>query len=595
MAVAPLVLSSAKLTMIISAVKDSYKNAPTTLIATSTECKVMHMTLSKIQGLVYKNESDLSSRLTAQKPLREAFDDALTGCRMTLAALNLELDKLVEPKEGMQSMEFGFRAKARLVWREAAMKQLLDQTRGQMTSLQYLIQFLESETQADILKSLQKNLADIRRIFHRAKSIRLDQGIEDDQSSFQFTHQSVAFGLAPLYEAQLSQSSSYQRAQTAAAEELLARRIELMDEKYALEDRVEGLLLESNLKDETIRQLEHDVTTKEQRISILEYDILKFKTYQRAQATAAENLLAEKLELMDEKYVLEYRIKGLLLEIDSKDETARQLEHEILTKAQRISISKHDIPNSDRLLLNEQQIIELENETTQVGEVNDLNSNGTIHEAAKIGNAKVMGLLLSRGANIEAMDKEKKTLLNVAADRGHVEIVKMLLEKGANKEAADKLGWTPLHAANCAEIAKLLIEEGANKEAVNENGLTPLAQAASVTKVEVVRMLLEKGADKEVVNKTGQTPLIRAAFMNRFEIVQVLLEKGANKEAIAKSGRTPLLQAAYMGHVEMVKILLNNGANKEATTKDGQTPLALARRNGHENVAKLLIENGAMK
>lgn len=146
MAVAPLVLSSAKLTMLICAVKDSYNKAPMTLTATLTECKTIHITLSKIQGLVYKNEADLSSRLTAQRPMQEVFDDALTGCRLTLAALNLELDKLVEPKKGMRPMEIGFQAKARLVWKEDIMKQLLDQTRGQMSSLQSLIHLLESET-----------------------------------------------------------------------------------------------------------------------------------------------------------------------------------------------------------------------------------------------------------------------------------------------------------------------------------------------------------------------------------------------------------------------------------------------------------------
>lgn len=125
------------------------------------------------------------------------------------------------------------------------------------------------------MKSLQQNLADIRKIFHRAKSIRLDQGIEDDQSSFYFTHQAAAaFELVSSYEAQLSQSSTYQRAQTAAAEELLAKKIELMDEKYALEDRVEGLLMEIDLKGETVRQLQHDISTKDQRIKILEGDPL---------------------------------------------------------------------------------------------------------------------------------------------------------------------------------------------------------------------------------------------------------------------------------------------------------------------------------
>lgn len=39
LAVAPLIRSSAKLTIVISAVKGSYKNAPTTLRATLTECK----------------------------------------------------------------------------------------------------------------------------------------------------------------------------------------------------------------------------------------------------------------------------------------------------------------------------------------------------------------------------------------------------------------------------------------------------------------------------------------------------------------------------------------------------------------------------
>lgn len=130
MAVAPLILSSAKLTMLISAVRESYINALTTLTATLTECKIIHITLSNIQGLAYKNETDLSLRLAAQAPLRDAFDGALTGCRMTLAALNLELDKLAEPKRPMNLLDIGFKAKARLVWKEDIMKQLLDQTRG---------------------------------------------------------------------------------------------------------------------------------------------------------------------------------------------------------------------------------------------------------------------------------------------------------------------------------------------------------------------------------------------------------------------------------------------------------------------------------
>lgn len=50
------------------------------------------------------------------------------------------------------------------------MKQLLDQTRGQMSFLACLIELLESATQADIFRLLKQTTANIRKILHRAKS-----------------------------------------------------------------------------------------------------------------------------------------------------------------------------------------------------------------------------------------------------------------------------------------------------------------------------------------------------------------------------------------------------------------------------------------
>lgn len=66
---------------------------------------------------------------------------------MTLDALNREVIKLAEPnRDGGRGgrFEMGFRAKARLVWNEDVMKGLLDHTRGQITSLQFLISILET-------------------------------------------------------------------------------------------------------------------------------------------------------------------------------------------------------------------------------------------------------------------------------------------------------------------------------------------------------------------------------------------------------------------------------------------------------------------
>lgn len=148
MAIAPLILTSARLAILVTVVRNSYANAPTTLLSTLTECHLIHTALSRIQGLVFRNETELAARLQEQKSLNEAFDKALTGCRITLTALNLEVGKLVESKQQQGKMKEGpmemkFCAKVRLVWKEDVMRHLLEHTRGLMVSLHFIITILE--------------------------------------------------------------------------------------------------------------------------------------------------------------------------------------------------------------------------------------------------------------------------------------------------------------------------------------------------------------------------------------------------------------------------------------------------------------------
>src|SRR5215831_6841422 len=82
-------------------------------------------------------------------------------------------------------------------------------------------------------------------------------------------------------------------------------------------------------------------------------------------------------------------------------------------------------------------------------------------------------LLVARGADIKAVSSVTGgTALLIAAGRpGAARIVKLLLEKGANLKAPDRVGFTPLHRAafnGDAETLKLLIARGAD---VNARGL----------------------------------------------------------------------------------------------------------------------------
>ncbi|MCJ1344801.1 hypothetical protein MMC31_003004, partial [Peltigera leucophlebia] len=264
-------------------------------------------------------------------------------------------------------------------------------------------------------------------------SIRSYQGIDDDQSSFHFVNQSAAFGLVPSYEAQLLQSSAYQRAEKVAADELLTRKIELLSEKYALEEKLEGLLLDMDLKDEKLAELENAALLKDKKVTQLENAAL----------------------LKDKK------VTQLENDISSKDEKVTQLEQDILLKLDRIGILERDIfLKNEHLFSKNERIPGLESSSVQKAELKGLGDDGAVdwcienwpnqllRSAAGAGYVKLTRALLEKsGADMEDSGPSEMKPLHAAVSGGHVEVVKMLSEKGANMEAT-AAGRTPLHYAS---------------------------------------------------------------------------------------------------------------------------------------------------
>ena len=169
-----------------------------------------------------------------------------------------------------------------------------------------------------------------------------------------------------------------------------------------------------------------------------------------------------------------------------------------------------------------------------------------LHFAAEYNsNPEVVGLLLERGADLEARDRDGRTPLHFAARRGrNPAVVGLLLDRGADLEARDMVGRTPLHwaAESDPEVVGLLLERGANLEARTGYGWTPLHEAMRwSSNPEVVALLLDRGADLEVRGGVwGSTPLHEAARWNSNpEVVGLLLERGADHEARTVDGKTP--------------------------------------------------------
>lgn len=169
----------------------------------------------------------------------------------------------------------------------------------------------------------------------------------------------------------------------------------------------------------------------------------------------------------------------------------------------------------------------------------DKNGQSILHWAIIHGYEDLVWKLLERDVNINAVDNEGITPLQIAAGLGQENIVQALLDKDANFDAADKYGWTPLYLAvhNLhAKVACILIERGAKINVRTPEGETPLHAAvrgvallhAAADRVvdldlSIVQTLIEHGADINARTTQGKTPLQIAAEFRCGDIVIDLL------------------------------------------------------------------------
>ena len=62
--------------------------------------------------------------------------------------------------------------------------------------------------------------------------------------------------------------------------------------------------------------------------------------------------------------------------------------------------------------------------------------------AAKVGNERIIELLIEKGALVNAMDSGGRTPLHYSAENGHVQAAIKLVENGADIKLKDLDGWS---------------------------------------------------------------------------------------------------------------------------------------------------------
>jgi ankyrin repeat protein len=239
-------------------------------------------------------------------------------------------------------------------------------------------------------------------------------------------------------------------------------------------------------------------------------------------------------------------------------------------------------------------------------------------------------LLIQHGADVNAQDREGKTVLASAISKGNDSIL-VLLQHGAKSPIKDNKGkqveqkslattalllmFRPMFKMKPASsnlgaddfrypyppenlaFVEALLDKGADINVRDQDGSTLLYDAISGGKTASIRLLLKRGVDVNahinVEYVDGFTALMFAIENHDQNLIKELLASGADINVANTDGDTALVSAIEGGDAQCVKFLLEKGAKVNLKGWAGFTPLSRAKNNHNPEMIRLLKQAGA--
>jgi len=252
----------------------------------------------------------------------------------------------------------------------------------------------------------------------------------------------------------------------------------------------------------------------------------------------------------------------------------------------------------------------------------DKDKKSLLHLASIHGNVLAVYDILeikSSGSVVNKLDNDKKNALDYALarpdSRDHMEIAERLILAGGssdnpifyylapsarsnNYNIRRSDGLAPIHFAvreNHKGLISFLMEKKVDINIKTSSGSTALHEAARTGNIQLMSMLLDLGADPNAVDAKGNAPLHVGIPANvHKEAVNLLLEMKANPNLRDEHGDTPLHIAIILNRpVDLIQTLLNGGSDVFIRNIQGKTPLYIAVEEKRKEIIPLLLAYGS--
>jgi ankyrin repeat protein len=223
----------------------------------------------------------------------------------------------------------------------------------------------------------------------------------------------------------------------------------------------------------------------------------------------------------------------------------------------------------------------------------DAAGNTPLHHAARCVEPIIAALLVDAAIDVNAVNGEGLTALDIACMAANWKVAAFLLEHGAHPEV-EHAQPALLCAAGIAEDdpagVKLLLKHRAKADARGALERTALLTAALAGHARIVDALLAGGATVDLADARGTTPLMEAARSGAVAAIHALGKRKPDPDLVEAGGRTALMIACQSRHAgeDTVRALLALGADRARVGGDGRRALDHAAAAGRWHIVALL-------